>query len=101
MPSIKASLSDREYELITSIAGDNFNEEQQLPAGAIWLERSLLKDGERDDDYIEDDNDDNGGIRYSLCLLSYASPLNPFFHKQYADGETASRKRHAALVPAS
>ena len=39
VPSIKATLSDKEYQLITSIAGDNFNEQQRLPAAAQWLER--------------------------------------------------------------
>lgn len=37
VPSIKATLSDREYQLITSIAGDNFSEDQLLPASSQWL----------------------------------------------------------------
>lgn len=66
VPSIKATLSDREYELMTSIAGDNFSEEQQLPAGALWLERNLLKDSESDE--LDDDSDDkqDGAIGYGL-----------------------------------
>ena len=39
VPSIKATLSDREYQLITSIAGNNFSEPQRLPPAALWLER--------------------------------------------------------------
>ena len=42
MPSIKATLSDTEYELLTSIAGDNFNEDQSIPASALWLEQQHL-----------------------------------------------------------
>jgi len=43
VPSIKATLSDREFQLITSIAGDNFKEAQQLPPSALWLERFYLR----------------------------------------------------------
>ena len=38
IPSIKATLSDREFQLIQSMAGDNFGEQQRLPDGALWLE---------------------------------------------------------------
>lgn len=40
IPSIKAILSDREYRLITSVAGQNFGEELRLPDAALWLEES-------------------------------------------------------------
>lgn len=43
MPSIKATLSDTEYDLLTSIAGDNFKEDQNVPASALWLENRHLK----------------------------------------------------------
>jgi hypothetical protein len=43
VPSIKATLSDREFQLITSIAGDNFNEPQLLPPSALWLEHFYLR----------------------------------------------------------
>ena len=38
LPSIKATLSDKEYALIMSMAGDNFGEEQRVPSGSVWLE---------------------------------------------------------------
>jgi hypothetical protein len=38
VPSIKATLSDREYGLITSVAGANFGEALRLPPAALWLE---------------------------------------------------------------
>ena len=60
MPSIKATLSDTEYDLITSIAGDNFKEEQQLPPAALWLEKHLLKQEDSDD---EDGKENNGNKR--------------------------------------
>lgn len=50
IPSIKATLSDREYDLITSIAGDNFKEEQQVPKAALWLENHLLKGDDSEDE---------------------------------------------------
>ncbi len=61
VPSIKATLSDREFDLITSIAGDNFKEEQQLPKAALWLEQHLLKTEGGDDEEAEIDRP--GGFR--------------------------------------
>ena len=40
IPSIKATVSDREYRLITSVAGQNFGEELRLPGAALWLEEA-------------------------------------------------------------
>ena len=40
IPSIKATLSDREYRLITSVAGQNFGEALRLPDAALWLEEA-------------------------------------------------------------
>lgn len=40
IPSIKATVSDREYRLITSVAGQNFGEELRLPDAALWLEEA-------------------------------------------------------------
>jgi hypothetical protein len=37
IPFLKASLTDAEYQLCTSVAADNFSEEPQLPRGAAWL----------------------------------------------------------------
>ncbi|KAL4447306.1 hypothetical protein ABPG77_007339, partial [Micractinium sp. CCAP 211/92] len=37
LPYLKARLTDHEYELITSVAADNFAELPELPAGARWL----------------------------------------------------------------
>lgn len=48
LPSIKATLSDREYTLIVSMAGDNFGEEQRVPSGAVWLEETLQAQEEQD-----------------------------------------------------
>ena len=41
IPSIKATVSDQEYRLITSVAGQNFGEELRLPEAALWLEEAL------------------------------------------------------------
>ena len=40
IPTIKATLSDREYRLITSVAGQNFGEELRLPEAALRLEEA-------------------------------------------------------------
>ena len=48
LPSIKATLSDREYALIVSMAGDNLGEEQRVPSGAVWLE-DMIKAQEQQD----------------------------------------------------
>ena len=61
IPSIKAALSDREYQLITSITGDNFNESQQLPASALWLERHHLQ--------TEDGDSEAMGCQSPLVIL--------------------------------
>ena len=45
VPSLKATLSDREYQLMTSVAADNFAEVPVLPAGARCGRR--LHGGER------------------------------------------------------
>lgn len=42
LPSIKASLSDQEYQLMTSVAGDNLAEPYRIPEPAIWLQRRHL-----------------------------------------------------------
>ena len=41
MPSIKAALSDREFALITSVAGANVSEALRIPASALWLEEHV------------------------------------------------------------
>lgn len=61
MPSIKATLSDREFDLITSIAGDNFKEEQQVPKAALWLEQHLSKAEGSDDEAEEEEADGKTG----------------------------------------
>lgn len=48
IPSIKATLSDREYRLITSVAGQNFGEELRLPDAALWLEEAYRPDSFQD-----------------------------------------------------
>lgn len=48
IPSIKASLSDREYRLITSVAGDNFSEPLRLPQAAVWLEDMYTEEAMED-----------------------------------------------------
>ena len=40
IPSIKATISDQEYRLITSVAGQNFGEDLRLPGAALWLEEA-------------------------------------------------------------
>ena len=41
MPSIKATLSDREYQLATSMASSNMSEELRTPESALWIEQYL------------------------------------------------------------
>ena len=50
IPSIKATLSDREFQLIQSMAGDNFGEAQRLPDGALWLEEQFAEPEQPDDE---------------------------------------------------
>lgn len=64
MPSIKATLSDREFDLITSIAGDNFKEEQQVPQGALWLEQHHTK--AEDGDQGEEGGENGPEMRYVI-----------------------------------
>jgi len=66
VPSIKATLSDREFQLITSIAGDNFNEAQQVPASALWLERHHLR--------MDEDEEENIGYVPSIRLDVHTIP---------------------------
>lgn len=42
LPSIKATLSDREYQLITSVAGENLAEGRREPVAALWLQARHL-----------------------------------------------------------
>ncbi len=42
LPSMKATLSDREYQLITSVAGANLSEASRVPEAARWLQRKHL-----------------------------------------------------------
>lgn len=39
IPSIKMVLSDKEYQLISSMAGDNFAEPLKVPQAAQWLQQ--------------------------------------------------------------
>ena len=39
IPSIKTVLSDKEYQLISSMAGDNFAEPLKVPQAAQWLQQ--------------------------------------------------------------
>ncbi|KAK9815130.1 hypothetical protein WJX73_008307 [Symbiochloris irregularis] len=48
LPSIKASLSDKEYSLMVAIAGANLGEEQRVPSGAAWLEDTLAAEQEQE-----------------------------------------------------
>lgn len=41
MPSIKATLSDREFQLATSMASSNMSEELRTPDSAAWIEQYL------------------------------------------------------------
>lgn len=50
VPSIKAALSDREFALITSVAGANVSEALRIPPPALWLEQHVLqRAGEADE----------------------------------------------------
>ena len=42
LPSIKATLSDLEYQLITSVAGENLAEARREPEVALWLQARHL-----------------------------------------------------------
>ncbi|KAK9834254.1 hypothetical protein WJX81_000411 [Elliptochloris bilobata] len=48
IPSIKAALSDREFALITSVAGANVSEPLRIPAAALWLEERVLQHADAD-----------------------------------------------------
>ena len=39
IPSITAVLAEREYQFITSMAGDNFSEPLKVPQAAQWLQQ--------------------------------------------------------------
>lgn len=39
IPTIKTVLSDKEYQMISSMAGDNFAEPQKVPQAAQWLQQ--------------------------------------------------------------
>jgi len=53
IPSIKATLSDREYALITSVAGANVAEPLRIPRAALWLEERVLQRGGADEEADE------------------------------------------------
>lgn len=48
LPSIKATLSDKEYSLIASISGDNLGEQQRIPSGAVWLDQMCTAQQEQE-----------------------------------------------------
>ncbi len=56
LPSMKATLSDREYQLITSVAGANLSEATRVPEAARWLQKQHLP-GTLPGDAEEDDSD--------------------------------------------
>lgn len=39
IPSIKTVLAEKEYQFITSMAGDNFSEPLKVPSAAQWLQQ--------------------------------------------------------------
>ena len=91
IPSIKATLSDREYALITSVAGANFGEPLRLPPAALWLEeRYAAAQGEaRAPDQA--DNEQSGSIPVGTapaciaahcceCVLGQTSAPSILFH---------------------
>ena len=45
MPSIKATLSDHEYQLATSMASSNMSEDLRTPDSALWIEQYLRSSG--------------------------------------------------------
>ena len=60
LPSMKATLSDREYQLITSVAGANLSEATRVPEAARWLQKQHLP-GTLPDDAEGDDSDGDLG----------------------------------------
>ena len=58
LPSMKATLSDREYQLITSVAGANLSEATRIPEAAQWLQRQhlpgSLPEGAEEDGFVGD-----------------------------------------------
>lgn len=64
IPSIKATLSDREYALITSVAGANFGEPLRLPPAALWLEEHYAAAAQAEDAQEPDqaDSEQSGSI---------------------------------------
>ena len=67
VPSIKAALSDREFALITSVAGANVSEALRIPAPALWLEQHVLqRAGEADEAEAA------GQVRYIAIVMARA-----------------------------
>ena len=62
IPSIKAALSDREFALITSVAGANVAEALRIPASALWLEEHVMQGASE-----RDDADASGQVRNCQC----------------------------------
>ena len=64
IPSIKATLSDHEYALITSVAGANFGEPLRLPPAALWLEEHYAAAAQAEDANEPDqaDSEQSGSI---------------------------------------
>jgi len=60
IPSIKATLSDQEYRLITSVAGQNFGEELRLPEAALWLQEAYTPETFED---AEAERTESGQVR--------------------------------------
>jgi hypothetical protein len=71
IPSIKATLSDREYALITSVAGANVAEPLRIPRAALWLEERVLQRGGADE---EADEGPAGQVRRRLGCSPACQP---------------------------
>ncbi len=73
MPSIKATLSDQEYRLITSVAGQNFGEELRLPEAALWLQEAYTPETFED---AEAERTESGQVRATPRSIKLRQ-LNP------------------------
>ncbi|KAK9819963.1 hypothetical protein WJX72_004515 [[Myrmecia] bisecta] len=76
IPSIKATVSDQEYQLITSMAGDNLAEPVKVPKSAQWLQQYYQR-AEAEEQGQEASLDASLDIDGSHALDSASGALTP------------------------
>ena len=76
LPSMKATLSDREYQLITAVAGANLSEVTRVPEAASWLQKQHLPET-LPQEPEEDDSDGAPAAAISSASRVWAAPHRP------------------------